>query len=126
VVAKQPKYTPIGEVLSTESAYVQASNILDLVGPLAVESKDTELLTKVAAMYIELGSRLTIPGEDPDAEEEEEEHDLSSVGLGFVPHVHTEPVKEVAEENGRTNRSPKGKQAQGGRIIRIHTKHGEL
>lgn len=112
VAKKQPKYEPIGDFLSTESAWVQAAHALDLAGEFAVESRDIPQLTQVAAMYIELGSRMAAPEEE---DEEEEEHDLTSQPAGFVlPEPKEEPVKEIeVKKNGRTYRNTKAEQAQG-------------
>ena len=123
MVTKKEKYDPFGDVLSVETAFVQASHALDLAGALAVESRDGEQLTKIAAMYIELGSRMILPSEDE--EEEEEEHDLSSLQpIGFHSDVTTEPVKEAVETNGRTNRGKASTKAQSWRISRVHPEHG--
>lgn len=118
VAKKDPKYTPLkdGDILSYETAFLQASSALDIVATWAVESKDTAALATVAQQYIELGSRMM----GPQQEEELEEHDLTSEGdFGFVPD-DVAAAREVA--NGRTNRAATGTPRR--RVTRIHKEHG--
>lgn len=85
-MVKRAKFEPIGEILSPETAFVQAANALDVAGMLAVKQDDVEGISNVAALYIELATRLM--GGVPDEEEEEEvDHDALArkVPLGFRP-----------------------------------------
>lgn len=121
---KMPKYEPLEDVLSAETAFLQASCALDIAALLAVESRDMQQLAAIAQQYIELGSRLMSSHE---SEDEEEEHDLSSEsGFGFVPHEV--PEKEVAHGGTDGKRRGQGRKArsQGWSISRIHPEHGEL
>lgn len=99
-MVKKAKFEPIGEFLSPETAFVQAANALDVAGMLAIKQDDVEGISNVAALYIELGTRLM--GGVPEGDEEDEEIDHEAlarkVPLGFRPH----PTKEIVpdeEEN---------------------------
>lgn len=118
---KVPEYVPLDDVLSSETAFLQAATALDIAAVWAVESKDSEQLGIVAAQYIELGSKLMGPlGEQ---EEDDEEHDLTSESFGFVPE---DVAKEVA--NGRTKGRRRGQVTKAGSprwsIPRVHKEHG--
>ncbi len=120
MVVRRPKYEPIGDVLSAETAFIQASTALDIAAMLAVESKDAEQLRRTAEQYIELGSRLMNPG--PAGEDDEEEHDLSSQGgFGFAAM----PDKEV-QDGGIDGDDGNAAKAQGRRVAWLHTKYGKL
>lgn len=69
------KFEPIGDVVSPETAFIQAANALDVAGALAVKQDSAEVLTQIAALYIELGARLMSPGV------EEEETNRSPFGF---------------------------------------------
>lgn len=90
----KPKFNPIGDVLSPETAFIQASNILDLAAEMAFEHKDIEGLSKIAAVYMEMGSRLMVVQED---DEEEDDDDCNSNPIGFAPVVMS--VKEVEDKD---------------------------
>ena len=60
------KYTPIGEILSPETAMIQAALALDEVVRLAVESRDTDTILNAAMGWTQL-SRL-LSGESPEAQ----------------------------------------------------------
>lgn len=96
LVAKQkPKLNPIGDVLSPETAFIQASNILDVAAEMAVEQRDIEGLSKIAAVYMEIASRLMVVQED--GEEEDDDEDYTTNPIGFAPVVMT--VKEVEDKD---------------------------
>lgn len=92
-MVKRAKFEPIGEILSPETAFVQAANALDVAGMLAVKQDDVEGISNVAALYIELATRLM--GGVPDEEEEEEvDHEALArkVPLGFRPFLDVEEI----------------------------------
>lgn len=87
-MVKKARFEPIGEFLSPETAFVQAANALDVAGMLAIKQDDVEGISNVAALYIELGTRL-MGGVPEDEEEEEIDHEALArkVPLGFCPQV---------------------------------------
>jgi len=95
LVAKA-KFTPIGNILSSEVAFVQAATALDVAGMFAQERHDVEGMSKVASLYIELGVKMMAPGI---GEEEDEEELDRKVPLGFSPPPAVTPVKEVELED---------------------------
>jgi hypothetical protein len=97
LVAKA-RFEPIGDVISPITAFIQASNALDVAAQLAIECKDIEGLNTVASLYIELGSRLIGTVEEDD-EEDEVDHDALArkVPLGFNPPVVI-PVEQPDDE----------------------------
>lgn len=97
-----PEYTPIGDEISVASAYVQAAIALDVAAQFAQENRDSEALTQIAAVWMEMGSRLN----PEDSEEELEEGDLSGgiddYPLGFAPpDVDAEIKRKRDEKNGK-------------------------
>jgi hypothetical protein len=81
------KYTPLGDTLSTETAFVQAALALDVAAQFAVDCKDVGGLNNVAALYIELGNNLARMVEGEDEEDEEIDHEAleRKIPLGFRP-----------------------------------------
>lgn len=94
---RKPKVTPIGEVLSFETAFTQAVNCLDMIQYLAIENGDTETLMKVAVVYADMGYKLM--GYDEEPEDEEHGNDCKKQPLGFAPTpvIEVEEVEEVHE-----------------------------
>ena len=98
MVAKKntaPAYTPIGDVVSTGSAYVQAVTALDLAAEYAMEQKDAQILLQVADLYIAIGNNLNVSmpgGEDEDEDGEELESELFPP-VGFGPATPREVAK---------------------------------
>ncbi len=86
------KFTPITEVVSPNSVFVQTSNILDIAASIAYAKEDVESLINIAAVYAELGSRLVGYSNQGDDEEEEDE-DYEKHPLGFSPPVVIEPTE---------------------------------
>lgn len=91
-MVKRAKFEPIGEILSPETAFVQAANALDVAGMLAVKQDDVEGISNVAALYIELATRLMggVPDEEEDDEEIDHEALARKVPLGFRPCLEEE------------------------------------
>ena len=81
-------YEDADTVLDAASATVQAARALDVSAELAVESRDTETLTTVAALWIKIAENL---GESSDTEEKPTEKN----GLGFT--VSTEKEDDSVE-----------------------------
>lgn len=88
-MVKRAKFEPIGDVLSPEVAFVQAAAALDVAGTLAQKKEDVEGMNNVAALYLELASRLMggVPDDDEDDEEIDEEALARKIPLGFCPQV---------------------------------------
>lgn len=103
MVAKA-KFEPIGDTLSPETAFIQASNALDVAAALAIQHNDVEGLNTVASLYIELGARLMHAVEDGDDDDEIDEEALAKkVPLGFnppklIPVAEPEEKEIVADE----------------------------
>lgn len=95
MVAKA-KFEPIGDILSPETAFVQASAALDVAGMLAQRQDDIEGLTAVAALYLNLADKLMT---GPEIEEEEEVAEKQP--LGFSPRVvpEVQPVEVEGEDD---------------------------
>lgn len=97
LVAKD-KFEPIGDEVSAATAFIQASNALDLAGKYAVEVKDIEGLNTIASLYIELGTRLLGEAGDDDDDDEIDHEALSrKIPLGFNP-PSVIPVEESEQE----------------------------
>lgn len=99
-----PTYTPIGDEISMGSAFVQAAIALDLAGKYAAETQNIEQLTNIAAVWMEMGSRLNPQGSD---EDELEEGDVAGgtedYPLGFAsPAANAEARRKREEQtNGK-------------------------
>lgn len=100
-MVNKAKFEPIGDILSPEVAFVQAAKALDVAGMIAQRREDVEGLSNVAALYIELSTRMMGGG----SEEEEDEHiDHEALArkqpLGFMPGPSPEiiPVELDEEE----------------------------
>ena len=91
-----PAYTPIGEEISMGSAFVQAAIALDLAGKYAAERQDVEQLTSIAAVWMEMGSRLNPQGSDD--EDMDEEDLVSESTLGFQSPAIDAEIKRKREE----------------------------
>ncbi|QAY08736.1 hypothetical protein SEA_BOOMERJR_75 [Streptomyces phage BoomerJR] len=52
------KYTPFGDRVNPGVAIIQAANALDVAAAFAVESRDSDALLKVAAMWVDISGRL--------------------------------------------------------------------
>lgn len=91
--AKIPKVEPIGDILSPQSAFIQASNILDLATHFAIETKSIEGLTHIASVYADIGTMLiqTAGGMD---EEDPDFDDSGKQPLGFRPTIVPVEVEE--------------------------------
>lgn len=98
MVAK-PKFEAIGDILSPESAFVQASMALDVAGYIAQRTEDVEGLTTVAALYISLADKLMTGPEGEELEEVKEAADKQP--LGFSPRVvpEVQPVEVEREDD---------------------------
>lgn len=98
MVAK-PKFEAIGDILSPESAFVQASMALDVAGYIAQRTEDVEGLTTVAALYISLADKLMTGPEGEELEEVKEPADKQP--LGFSPRVvpEVQPVEVEREDD---------------------------
>jgi hypothetical protein len=101
-LVKKAKFEPIGDVLSPETAFIQAANALDVAGTLAIQHNDVEGISNVAALYIELATRL-MGGGDEEEDDEDVDHEALArkAPLGFSPAVTPEiiPVEEPECEN---------------------------
>lgn len=99
-MVKRAKFEPIGEILSPETAFVQAASALDVAGMLAVKHDDVEGMSNVAALYIELATRLMggVPEEEDD-EEIDHEALARKVPLGFRPCLNEEEEIIPEEES---------------------------
>jgi hypothetical protein len=100
--AKFKPYEPLGDELSNIAAYVQAATALDRAGMYADETKNSEQLTQIAMVWLEMAVRLTGP-EDEEGMVDELDllEDSDSYPLGFAsPEVDAE-VKRKREENGK-------------------------
>lgn len=100
-MVKRAKFEPIGDLLSPEVAFVQAAAALDVAGMLAQRKEDGEGMANVAALYMELASRLMggVPDDDDDDEEEVDEEALArKIPLGFCPQVVEDEIIPDEEE----------------------------
>lgn len=70
MAVKKPNYTPFGDELSVEVAYLQAAKALDAGVQLAIDSAELERLETYIALWIELGRRLL---EGPEFDEDDED-----------------------------------------------------
>ena len=69
---KVPPYEAFGNELSPAVSFLQAASLLDVAAELAVESRDTETLSGLALIWMQLGERLMGPpsGGTPEGESE--------------------------------------------------------
>jgi hypothetical protein len=88
------KYEPIGDVLSPQTAFLQASLYLDLAAQIAVENRDVEGLIGCSATYAEIATRLMGPGPHEEDEEEDIGPSAAKNPLGFGPAVIPAPPEE--------------------------------
>lgn len=98
-MVSKAKFEPIGDVLSPETAFIQAANALDVAATMAIARQDVEGIQNVAALYIELGTRLMGPGPEEEEEEEEVDHEAleRKIPLGFSPFVVPEIIPAETE-----------------------------
>lgn len=99
-MVKRAKFEPIGDILSPETAFIQAANALDVAGTLAVQRQDIEQISNVAALYIELATRLMGGGEEETEEDDEVDHEALArkAPLGFSPAAVEQPEIIPVEE----------------------------
>lgn len=101
-MVSKAKFAPIGDILSPETAFIQAANALDVAGMLAIKQDDVEGMSNVAALYIELGTRLmggNAEEEDDDEDDVDESALARKVPLGFSPTCSPEIIPiEIEEE----------------------------
>jgi hypothetical protein len=86
-------YADADTVLDASAAMVQAARALDVSAELAVECKDTETLTTVAALWIKIGETLGEGGES------EESKPPDKNGLGFTVSVEKEDDSVEADNS---------------------------
>jgi len=103
------KFEPIGDILSPEVAFVQAAKALDVAGMIAQRREDVEGLSNVAALYIELSTRM-MGGVTDDEDEEHIDHEALArkQPLGYRPNVQPEPEiipVELEEDEDLENES---------------------
>lgn len=94
------KYTPIGEVLCAESAWVQAALALDVAAQMAVESRDTNGLIKVAETWNEIACEMKAAAGHHDDDEDEEDDDEEAPKprlIGF------QLMEKEEEDNGESS-----------------------
>jgi hypothetical protein len=101
-LVKKAKFEPIGDILSPETAFIQAANALDVAGTMAIQRQDIEQISNVAALYIELATRLMggVEEEETESEDDEEvDHEALArkVPLGFSPMVEQPEIIPVEE-----------------------------
>ena len=105
MVAKKgqiPPYEAFGNELSPAVSFLQAACLLDIAAGFAVEARDTETITGLAVMWMQLGDRL-MGGQRSDESEEAEENgsvELDSVPrqpMGFASAVQTLELEEEDE-----------------------------
>lgn len=87
------KYSPIGDYLNSETAFLQAADALDMAALIAIKHDDAETLYNVAALWMELGHRVV--DEDDDSGDDE-----GSRPIGF--QAEFPEVREV-EDDGRNS-----------------------
>lgn len=98
VAKKKPvKYTEIGDELSVQTAFIQASCALDVAAFIAEENRDVKGLLSVAQTYVALGERLH--GEFPDSDEEEKAPFGFST-CAIASEIHDPEIEDVDEEGG--------------------------
>lgn len=103
MVAKKnqiPPYEAFGNELSPAVSFLQAANLLDITAGLAVESRDTETLLNVSAMWMKLAEELMGPRQQSSNEEDEEPTELASTPrqpVGFASAVQPLELEEEDE-----------------------------
>lgn len=104
-MVKKITYSEIGEELNIGTAYLQASNALDVAASLAEQNRDIAGMIEVAKVYIALGEMLGKPSD--------EDEDIKDFEFGFQnePAVSTEIIppdethlEEEDEEDGLSDR----------------------
>lgn len=68
-----PPYEAFGDELSLPVALLQSAALLDISAELAIESRDTEALTTVAVLWMQLGERLVNGGRPASADDDDDE-----------------------------------------------------
>lgn len=95
---KKKKYTPLDDVLSVDTALLQASSLLDIAAVRAVANDDIVGMKKVAHSWVELGAVIHQLSQPVVEEEETEEHTVVSeteLAVGFVASLEEEYDEEV-------------------------------
>lgn len=93
-LVKKAKFEPIGDILSPETAFIQAANALDVAGAMAIQHNDVEGISNVAALYLELATRLM--GGNGEEEEHDHEDEEEKPQFGFSANVvEPEEVESV-------------------------------
>lgn len=106
MVAKRgTKYSEIGEVLSPETAFIQASCALDVAAFIAEENRDVETLVQIAQTYVGIAERLM-----PHSHDDDDDEDESKQPFGFFseplpvdvidPELPEDEVEEEIEDDG--------------------------
>lgn len=99
-MVKKAKFEPVGDILSPETAFIQAANALDVAGALAIQHNDVEGISNVAALYIELATRLMGEAAEEEGDDEEVDHEALArkAPLGFSPAAVEQPEIIPVEE----------------------------
>ena len=99
---QMPVYEAFGNELSPAVSFLQAASLLDLAAGYAVESRDTETLSGLALIWMQLGDRLMGPSQSSETETEDEEPtDLGSTPrqpVGFAGTTHEILELETEDE----------------------------
>lgn len=88
------KYTPFGDRLNPAVAIIQAANALDVAARLAVESRDSDALVRIAREWVDMSGHLAY-----DDEEEDEPADNSPEGRSFGFSVVSDISQEGEEDD---------------------------
>lgn len=95
---KMPAYEAFGNELSPAVSFLQAASLLDLTAELALESRDTETLSGLAVLWLQLGERLMGPPAN-ESDDEEEPTELASEPRQPVGFASANTTREIEAED---------------------------
>ena len=78
-MTRQVKYTPAGDDISVETAYLQAATLLDIAAKHAIQTQDVDKMQTLAVLWMDLGEHLL---NGPDQDDDDEKGD-GPVVVGF-------------------------------------------
>lgn len=100
MAGKRNKYKPLKNVLSIDTALVQASSLLDMAAQQAIDDGDIRGMRKTAHSWLEMSAVMHQLSQAAEPDEEEETEVLSETQIGFRanPQVDGDEEEEYDEE----------------------------
>ena len=93
-----PPYEAFGDTLSPSVSYLQAGAVLDIAAEFAVDSRDIEQLTTIAALWVQLGERL-MSGHAEEDDTEDNDVELDSTPRNPIGFTGGRPITSEEQPN---------------------------